>query len=37
MLVENGLYLALGCAALAILYGIISARWIEVESPGDET
>ncbi|WP_159016540.1 sodium-translocating pyrophosphatase [Cognatiluteimonas profundi] len=36
MLVENGLYLALGCAALAILYGIISARWISAQPAGNE-
>ena len=36
MLVENGLYLALGCAALAILYGIISARWITAQPAGNE-
>ena len=36
MLVENGLYLALGCAALAILYGIMSARWISAQPAGNE-
>jgi K(+)-stimulated pyrophosphate-energized sodium pump len=36
MLVENGLYLALACAALAILYGIISARWISAQPAGNE-
>jgi K(+)-stimulated pyrophosphate-energized sodium pump len=36
MLVEYGLYLALACAALAILYGIISARWITAQSAGNE-
>jgi K(+)-stimulated pyrophosphate-energized sodium pump len=36
MLVENGLYLALACAALAILYGIISARWITAQPAGNE-
>jgi K(+)-stimulated pyrophosphate-energized sodium pump len=36
MLVENGLYLALGCAVLAILYGIISARWITAQAAGNE-
>jgi K(+)-stimulated pyrophosphate-energized sodium pump len=36
MLVEYGLYLALGCAALAILYGIVSARWITAQPAGNE-
>jgi K(+)-stimulated pyrophosphate-energized sodium pump len=36
MLVEYGLYLALGCAALAILYGIVSARWISAQPAGNE-
>ena len=36
MLVDYGLYLALGCAALAILYGIVSARWIIAQPAGNE-
>ena len=36
MLVEYGLCLALGCAALAILYGIVSARWITAQPAGNE-
>ena len=36
MLVEYGLYLALGCAVLAILYGIVSARWITAQPAGNE-
>ena len=35
MLVEYGLYLALACAAIAILYGIISARWINAQPAGN--
>jgi len=36
MLVEYGLCLALGCAVLAILYGIVSARWITAQPAGNE-
>jgi K(+)-stimulated pyrophosphate-energized sodium pump len=36
MLVDYGLYLALGCAVLAILYGIVSARWITAQPAGNE-
>src|SRR5690606_30609073 len=35
MLVEYGLMLALGCAVIAILYGIISARWISAQPAGN--
>jgi hypothetical protein len=36
MLVEYGLCLALGCAALAILYGIVSARGLTAQPAGNE-
>lgn len=35
MLEQNGLTLALVCAAIAILYGIISARWILKQPAGN--
>ena len=35
MLEQYGLWLALGCAALAILYGVFSARWILAQSTGN--
>jgi len=36
MLEQYGLVLALGCAVLAILYGIVSARWILKQPAGNE-
>ena len=36
MLQEHGLTLALVCAALAIVYGIVSARWILAQPAGNE-
>ncbi len=36
MLEQYGLILALGCAVIAILYGIISARWIGAQPAGNE-
>ena len=36
MLEHYGLYLALGCAVIAILYGIISTRWINAHPAGNE-
>lgn len=36
MLEHYGLYLALACAVIAILYGIISARWINAQPAGNE-
>ncbi|MBB1061655.1 sodium-translocating pyrophosphatase [Marilutibacter spongiae] len=36
MLEQYGLTMALGCAVIAILYGIISARWIGVQPAGNE-
>ncbi len=36
MLQQYGLVLALGCAVIAILYGIISARWIGAQPAGNE-
>ena len=35
MLEQYGLVLALACAAIAILYGIISARWISAQPAGN--
>ncbi|GAC1623855.1 MAG: sodium-translocating pyrophosphatase [Nevskia sp.] len=35
MLVEYGLALALACALAAVIYGIISARWVMSKSPGN--
>ena len=35
MLEQHGLTLALVCAAIAILYGIISARWILKQPAGN--
>ncbi len=35
MLVTNGLWIALGCALAAIVYGIISVRWVLAKSPGN--
>ncbi len=35
MLVENGLWIALGCALAAIVYGVISVRWVLAKSPGN--
>jgi K(+)-stimulated pyrophosphate-energized sodium pump len=36
MLEQYGLHLALGCAVIAILYGIFSARWISAQPAGNE-
>ncbi|SDZ14118.1 K(+)-stimulated pyrophosphate-energized sodium pump [Lysobacter sp. yr284] len=36
MLEQYGLILALGCAVIAILYGIVSARWISAQPAGNE-
>ena len=36
MLQQYGLILALACAVIAILYGIISARWINAQPAGNE-
>ena len=36
MLEQYGLPLALACAVIAILYGIISARWINAQPAGNE-
>ena len=35
MLQQYGLLLALACAVIAILYGIISARWISAQPAGN--
>jgi len=36
MLEQYGLALALVCAVIAILYGVISARWISAQPAGNE-
>ena len=36
MFLENGLILALGAAALAIIYGLVTARWIMAQPAGNE-
>ena len=36
MLEQYGLMLAVGCAVIAILYGIIAARWIMAQPAGNE-
>ncbi|TCZ83134.1 sodium-translocating pyrophosphatase [Lysobacter sp. N42] len=36
MLEQYGLMLAVGCAVIAILYGIIQARWIAAQPAGNE-
>jgi K(+)-stimulated pyrophosphate-energized sodium pump len=36
MLEQNAMWLAMGCAVLAILYGIFSAQWILRQSAGNE-
>ena len=36
MLEQYGLWLALGCAALAIVYGLVSAKWITSQPAGNE-
>jgi K(+)-stimulated pyrophosphate-energized sodium pump len=36
MLQQYGLWIALGCAVVAILYGALSVRWILAQSPGNE-
>ena len=36
MLQQYGLWIALACAVVAILYGAISVRWVLAQSPGNE-
>ncbi|HEX7342385.1 MAG TPA: sodium-translocating pyrophosphatase [Rhodanobacteraceae bacterium] len=36
MLHQYGLWIALACAVVAILYGVFSVRWILAQSPGNE-
>lgn len=36
MLERYGLWLALGCAVLALVYGVVSARWILAQPAGNE-
>jgi K(+)-stimulated pyrophosphate-energized sodium pump len=35
-LLDNGLWIALGCAVLAVVYGIVSVKWILGKNPGNE-
>jgi K(+)-stimulated pyrophosphate-energized sodium pump len=35
-LLDNGLWIALGCAMLAVVYGIVSVKWILGKNPGNE-
>src|ERR1051325_5036173 len=35
MLVQNGLWIALACAVAAIVYGVVSVRWILAQSAGN--
>jgi K(+)-stimulated pyrophosphate-energized sodium pump len=36
MLQQYGLWIALACAVVAILYGALSVRWVLAQSPGNE-
>ena len=36
MLQQYGLWIALACAVVAILYGAISVRWVLAKSPGND-
>jgi K(+)-stimulated pyrophosphate-energized sodium pump len=36
MLQQYGLWIALGCAVVAILYGVFSVRWVLAQSAGNE-
>ncbi len=36
MFEQYGLHLAIACAAVAILYGIVVARWIVAQPAGNE-
>ena len=36
MLQQYGLWIALACAVVAILYGAVSVRWVLAKSPGNE-
>ncbi len=36
MLQQYGLFAAIACAVIAILYGVVSTRWILAQSPGNE-
>src|SRR5579884_3794645 len=37
MLVQYGLWIALGCALAAIVYGVVSVQWILAKPAGNET
>ncbi|HET9679549.1 MAG TPA: sodium/proton-translocating pyrophosphatase, partial [Gammaproteobacteria bacterium] len=36
MLVEYGLWISLGCAVIALLYGVWSVRWVLAQPAGNE-
>jgi K(+)-stimulated pyrophosphate-energized sodium pump len=36
MLQQYGLWIALACAVLAVIYGALSVRWVMAQSPGNE-
>ena len=36
MLQQYGVWIALACAVVAILYGAFSVRWILAQSPGND-
>jgi K(+)-stimulated pyrophosphate-energized sodium pump len=36
MLVANGLWIAIGCSLLALVYGVFSVRWILAKSAGND-
>ena len=35
-LTNHGVVVALACAALAVIYGIVTSRWLLKKSPGNE-
>jgi K(+)-stimulated pyrophosphate-energized sodium pump len=35
-LTDYGIVIALGCAGAAVLYGLITSRWLLAKSPGNQ-